>query len=483
MTAAGATSKPSPSSARLVGDDVQHLVAWYWCLKACAPGSDIEAVAVEADHSGNLDDVQVTFTDGRRYYAQVKAAVSAVGLANVAWLVDTSRSKTSLFKRLYESWDGLGRPAEGVALITSRPIDPGDDFLAERDHLNRLGRRVRRATGGPVAAVRAELADHIGCTEQDLCEFLDVLEVQLGQTEADWRHKVEDVSLAAGVRTGEDARALAVDYVRNWVKDTRDSKSASDLRAGVDRLGIRTETPRAVLLIEAVDRVPGVSDAAFSLDWLGHLRGDNPNNRRGAIEPDAWNGVLARDLNAARESLKAQGQMAVAVRGAMRLPTWFAVGAELREVANFDVAAFDRGRLWDSSTQTDRPFDVTVALDEPVAVDGAEVALVVEVSNSGREDVRDAFAGRPEIGRLVALNLDGGTDRRAFADGSEVMAAAVAIRDWIRRELRGTPRIHLVLVANGPFALFLGHLWDRVPPTTIYEDLAPGYEPAFRFTN
>ena len=60
------------------------------------------------------------------------------------------------------------------------------------------------------------------------------------------------------------------------------------------------------------------------------------------------------------------------------------------------------------------------------------------------------------------------------------MAAAVAVREWVRGRLTATD-IHIVLVGPAPFAFFLGHLWDRVPPTTIYEDLAPGYQAAFHF--
>jgi hypothetical protein len=64
--------------------------------------------------------------------------------------------------------------------------------------------------------------------------------------------------------------------------------------------------------------------------------------------------------------------------------------------------------------------------------------------------------------------------------GTDALAAAVAIRDWVRQNLAGAS-LHLVLETSGPFALLLGHMWDRVPQTTIYEDLAPGYELAFAF--
>ena len=62
------------------------------------------------------------------------------------------------------------------------------------------------------------------------------------------------------------------------------------------------------------------------------------------------------------------------------------------------------------------------------------------------------------------------------------MAFAVAVRDWARANVRDS-EIDLVLMTPAPFALFLGHLWDRIAPTTVNEDLVSGYQTAIRFSN
>ena len=82
MTALNATSKPSSSGARITGDDLQHLVVWYWCLRATADPYGITSVAVEADDAGNVDDVVVRFADGTSNFIQVKAAVASARLAS-----------------------------------------------------------------------------------------------------------------------------------------------------------------------------------------------------------------------------------------------------------------------------------------------------------------------------------------------------------------------------------------------------------------
>lgn len=476
MSVPGASPGPSQSGSRLVGDDVQHLVVWYWCLRAVVPRSGIASVEVEVDAVGNLDDVRVTFTDGAQTYWQVKAAVSAGHLANIEWL--TQPNGSSLIKRLYESWDKIGRPRDGVALITGRPLDPNDALLSNLDRLDHLGPRLRRSVTPKVVQARSDLAAHVGCDEAELYDFLDVLAIHVGQTEGHWRGKVDDAALAAGLRVGEEARAIGLNVVREWVKTTRSPKTADELAGLVGQLGLTARRPRSVIVVSAVD-VVDADPASRRLDWLPLLRGDTPETRRGAVDSDSWNGKMTADLDRLREDLLATDERSVAIRGAMRLPTWFAVGRALSDVAGFDIAVMDRGTLWEAGGSAPLP-DIQLQHDEAGLGPSGHVALAVQISSDGFDDVRDTFAGTVE--RLIAVTLPGGPHRRLFASDAAAFAGAVAVRDWVRRSLR-RKTIHLVLLSNGPFALFLGHLWDRVPPTTIYEDLAPGYESAFSFRN
>jgi hypothetical protein len=47
------------SGARLLGDDVQHLVVWYHVLRTQRADSTIIELAVEAAQAGNVDDLFV----------------------------------------------------------------------------------------------------------------------------------------------------------------------------------------------------------------------------------------------------------------------------------------------------------------------------------------------------------------------------------------------------------------------------------------
>jgi hypothetical protein len=58
---------------------------------------------------------------------------------------------------------------------------------------------------------------------------------------------------------------------------------------------------------------------------------------------------------------------------------------------------------------------------------------------------------------------------------------ALAVRDAVRRAVRTaeTRRIHLFMSGPAGGALLLGHFWNRVCTTLVYEDLSPGYWPTF----
>lgn len=479
-----ATTAPSASGARIGGDDLQHLVAWYWCLVSQNRHRRIASVAIEADHAGNVDDVVVRIDGGPDIYHQIKASVSGTGLAGSDWLMTPSPSGgPSILQKLYTSWSELDHSSASISLITSRPIDPTDPILKLLDRRNLLGPNLRRAnSGSKVAKGRKAWADHVHSSEEELCAFLDVLQFHLGQTEAEWRSKVTDVAMGAGVRFDEMALSVALGEVRNWVKTTRTERSPSQIADVIKRLELRAELPRAVVAVQAIDVEPGLEDAAAALDWIHLFRGNSPRSRRGLINAKGWRDQLPHDLQGVVAGLRSNGAHRVLVRGKMRLPTWFAVGTHLSDVAGFEVAAADRGELWIAESGDGSAAVFRILHEERVGA-GNEALLIVSISMDATSDAHKVLAANNAIGRLVTVTIDGGPDRRLIKNGPHAMACAVAIRDFARSLSRETPRVHLVLSCPGPFALFLGHLWDRIVPTQLYEDLVVDYEPAFEIRN
>lgn len=476
----GSISGPSASGARIGGDDLQHLIVWYWCLKTLVTQSDVAGVSVEATNAGAVDDVVVRYEDGHRSFFQVKAAVNATGIANVEWLCDVpKRSSNSILQRLHKSWVDLGKPLDGIALITSRPIGGDDEVFAGLNRRNRLGDHLRRSTKSNITNVREEIAVHLRCTTDEVCIFFDALAIHVGQTEAEWRDKVADISAGAGIKHDDVARFAALGEIREWVKQTRDEKDRTFVEETVERLGLRVEASRTVVTIQALVEEPVQNDELVFVNWMPLLRGSSADTRRGAVDPADWDGRMSSDLSDIANKLRSQRVDRVLVRGSMRLPGWFATGANLREVAGFNVALRNRGATWVADSMGTPEPPIGVIADNSTDTEGNDVMLTLALSAASTPDV-DVLAEVIEtVGRVVTLTVGNGPDRNLFSGAADTLAASLAIRNWVRKNLMSASNIHLVIIGSAPFAFFLGHLWDRVPPTRIYEDLAPGYEAAF----
>ncbi len=147
-------------------------------------------------------------------------------------------------------------------------------------------------------------------------------------------------------------------------------------------------------------------------------------------------------------------------------------------VTNTDIAVVQRGTLWTSDAPYRAP--IQPAITEIPTGQVSDIAIAVEIATPIATDVREFLHhSHVPVGRLVVLRPPGGARDNAIATPEDAAALAVGIRDAARRESRGN-RVHLFLAGPMGLALLLGHRWNRVAPTIVYEDLAAlGYEAAF----
>ncbi len=485
MSLASATPPPSASGARLTGDDTQHAIAWYHALRAVNPRAGITSIAVEAAHAGNVDDVVIRYVAPPDDYLQVKAAVAATEPATIAWLATpTARGGASILRRFY---DFYGRATTAghtprLQLITNRSIDPGDPILTLRDRHDRVADRLRRAHARNTVAARTALAEHLGASEEDACTFLECVRVRTDASEAAWTEQIEHLSLSLGLQATDAAVRLGVAEVREWVKTSRVEKTTVDINAAVDRLGLRIADPWEILVVQALDTEADTGDAAAVLDWVDRFAGDGARTRRGLRNPDDWNTVLRDELTAAERAMRTKR---VLVRGQARLPVWFAVGADLGRTRGYHLATVQNGELWSTDrTAPLAPALTTSPLRDPVP--GEPLALSVAISADPSDDAAGHLAAhQPSAGHL-RVALAAGIGSHALTGADHAWSTALAIRDEVRRIAVAVrpPTLHLFLAAPCGFALFLGHVWDRVPDTQTYEDLKTnGYQPAFLIRN
>jgi hypothetical protein len=480
----------SASGARIRGDDYQHLVAWIQILRALQPGSGITSIGIEDSDAGNADDVTTYRGDAPAEWYQVKSAVDAREPATMAWLMEPSRTGgPSILQRLCRAW--AQQKARGVKIVlqTNRPLAANDPILELRD--GRDGTVARRL--GEVSAnsrsgrARAEVALHLGILEDVLLQFFSDLSFRLGKLEAEVRIDALPLMYASGLRHDDEAVGIGIALVRQFITDGKRRLSMDDIQAAVRPLMRPGELPAASIVIQAIARDPTPDSALVALDWVDQFEGDEPRTRRWVRDPSAWNASFRPELQSLAPALRTHGHTRVLVRGYMRLPTWFTVGVELARTAGFEVVSLQNGVPWASWGDRER-FPIRLSVDEKLAGGGDELAMGLSLAADPSADaLKYIQQSMPGVGRYACLAPETGPSNIAVANAAQARDWAYGVRDLVREIVRegGVRKMHLFLATPAGAALLLGHLWDRMPTTQLYEDLGPvrGYEPSFVLRN
>lgn len=475
----------SPSSARIQGDDYQHLFAWYQALRLLGPDRDVRRIEVESSGAGNVDDVVVRGRDCPDEYIQVKYSVDARRPISSDWfttpLTPTGRSP---LQRFYRSWEQLraGGTEPAMTLFTNRALDPTDPLLCLRDGRRAvLGPRLaEEAAGSAAGRGRARWAAHLGVSEAELLGLLTHLSLRTDQ--GSWSGLVEAVSdrmRSVGLRARDVDVETGVAAIRSWVSRGLRAIDRDTLEDEIRRRALQDGPPYSTLLVEAVDHAPWFDDACRRLDWVALFEGDEPRARRQLRDPSLWSAKLRPEMVAAARSLKAAGADRVFVRGAMRLPLWFLAGAELPDVRGHRVGCLQHGAWW-TSEASPRPFEVE-SVWTALGL-GPELAVGLSVANQIGEDVlahctRQALP----VSDYVDIAPASGVGAEAIPDGASALGWALATRNAVRVAVRrsAAPKVHLFMSGPAGGALLLGHVWNRVGPTLVYEDVGAGYAPTF----
>jgi len=477
---------PRPSGARTAGDRYQWLVAWQACLTvlldaAAGAANPAVSVGVEVGDAGNVDDVVIRRSRPPHSYKQVKYAVDSSTPVNGDYLTAASRTGgPSILRKIAASWRQLtaaGEPVE-LAIVTNRAPDPADPLISGRDARTRL-LLPRAGEGGPGSArgkARAAWAKAADLTETRLLELLAVLDFDLARDRVHLEETVKQTMFAAGLRSDDLALAVAADWVAGQIVAGQRELGLDAIQGVVSRLALRRGPARTIVSVATLvpDRL--ADQAAYAIDWVDRFDGADAYTKRRPKAPATW-----QQLQADIEDIPARigATSHVGITGSFRLASAFTVGAALRMVTSTDIAVMQRGTPWPSDAPYTTPVTPTFAVYD--IGQGQDVAIAIEVASPMTADVQ-AFLQDQHIpvGRLVVFGPPGGPRDNAVTGPEHACALAVGLRDAARRAARAHLRVHLFLATPMGLAVLLGHRWNRIAPTIVYEDLAAlGYEAAF----
>jgi hypothetical protein len=479
---------PSPTSVRITGDHYQWLIAWEGCLallreNAARSENPVASVGVELDGAGNLDDVVLLRRTPPHTYTQVKYTVDSSTPVNEEYLTKPSKNGgPSVLKKIAKAWQKL--TADGVladlALFTNRAPDPADPLVAVRDSRSQLlmPKAGLQGARSALGIARARWAEAAGLSEEELRELLSVLRFDLARDQTHVQERLQLLMAVAGLRHDLEAVTCGADWVAKQVRAGHRTLTLDMVKAAVDTLGLRAGPARAVLSIATLKPDPLADDADYAIDWVDRFDGPDDFTKRRPLLPATW-AQLQADIEAAPARLPL-GTAAISITGSIRLAPTFLTGTAFRMVTGADLAVLQRGQLWSTSDPYDAPQPPTVheySLDQ-----GDELAVAIAVASDLTEDVVEYLREQQTpVSKLLVLTPPGGAKDRSIPDSAAANALAIGIRDVVRRATRTTPRIHLFIAGPMGLALLLGHRWNRLRPTVVYEDARTeqGYEAAF----
>jgi SMODS-associated and fused to various effectors sensor domain len=478
---------PSPSGARLAGDDYQHAFTLLYALKLVFANGNVTKVEMEVDGAGNVDDLIVHGSDAPTLYNQIKFVTSQKQPLEHTWFTTPpKKGQETPLRRFYDSYLRLTLPdgtRPEMALQTNRWPAAGDPLLACVGGAN--GKLVPRLSlekpGSKAGQIRREWAEHLGISEEELLAFLEHLAIRAGRDALD---ELEDKCGLAMRAAGycDDAASLlaAVGALRKLIEGGTRELDANAVRAICAELNLLAGPPRATLLVQALASDPWPESATASVDWVDLFDGEERSVRRQLRDPDGWNARLKSELVEAVEQIRRAKMKDVHVLGAMRLSTGLLVGQLLSEVAGFVVSVNGREGEWSSSSPK---HEFALERDTIEIGTGDEIAVAISISQPIKDDVL-AYIEEEQlpVASLHVYRPVGGASREAIPTPEHGAGAAAAISSALRED-NGRHRglLHLFIAAPLPLAVLVGHLWNRMPKTQLYEDLGAGggYFPSF----
>jgi hypothetical protein len=471
---------PSASGARLAGDDYQHILTWIHALKLLLIEGGVTKIEFEADNAGNVDDLVVQRADGPTLYHQIKFVVSQKDPLTHEWFTTPPpKAKRSPLQRFHESYSKLtaadGTPPE-MALHTNRLPAPGDPILAlvSGTDCKLVPRLAAERSGSAAGKLRKAWAEHLGISEPDLLAFLGSLAIRSGRDALDdLQEQCAWAMRAVGYRADAATLLAVVGALRELIRKGRRELDADAVRTLANSLQLLASPPRATLLVQALVADPWPETATASVDWVDLFEGEDAGTRRQLKDPSGWNDRLKPELSCAVERIRRARLTDVDVRGTMRLATGLLVGQQLSEVGGFKVAAMGREGEWASDGERE-----TVPIEqESIHIgQGEDVAVALAISQPIRDDVVSYIRTQNlPVGQLVVYTPPGGPSRDAIKTPADGVGLAAATSAALREETRNhRGDVHVFQACPLTFSIIVGHLWNRMPRTVIYEDLGPG---------
>ncbi len=490
-------------SARLKGDDYQHLYSWYLALELLRPGSHVAKVCIENEKAWSADDVTIEYTPESGLpdrFHQIKFHVDHRNSYSTASFIEHEPNSSSLLQKLYRTWQNLrveakGRPIE-IHFLSNWTWDSSDRLkscMSGSD--NSLTDEFYRATvRSRLGQLRQQWVEHLGLQPADIVDFFEfagTLRLWLGFACFDWVKRVAMERMAyLGLKSDDSAILVAVGIIREWIKAGTQIITADVLREAFDKHDLYLppdEEPSVHVYLTTIKEQQFDINPDFLIDWRRHFLGKPTQKGHSLADPSDWNRTLLPELEALEATINAgMSCRLVRARGLARLSAWFAFGFTFSEVNRYTIEVDQQGQHWRTDSTPSPDFSLIhegPTTGEVIDGEGTTVAVGISVTGSLAEDVREHLEHRREkVASLLLLQPNRGLGHDCIRGAGDAVALAVSAKSVMREFAKHWRASRLLLYYFGPLAgaCFVGHRLNAVcREIQLMENQQPGYEPAF----
>lgn len=214
-----------------------------------------------------------------------------------------------------------------------------------------------------------------------------------------------------------------------------------------------------------------------------HVRSDRMGERAGALEIDAtafsgagdypdpsvWRSALVTPLLSTAAWAKKAGYVRVDLSGSFRLSTGFGIGWAFRSAIGFEIEVPTKTGPWPTDAHGKHGVpNPPCSIDQATSLLGDRLLVGIGVIRDPGPAIAKTFGLENQDRILLASQPQALTD--AFETQACVQTVKSAVAEAVAR--LSPARIDLFYVGPSSFAVALGHRWNALPPTQLYEFVA-----------
>lgn len=271
-------------SARLKGDDYQHLYSWLVALELLLPGKKAKTVTIEDSSAGAVDDVTARYEDDAdtpdKFY-QLKYHVDQRSEYSSDSLIARKDNESSLLEKFWRTWKLLKnelRPVE-LYLISNWVWDSTDAFRAVIDGESNSVKpdffSASKRSG--LGKIREKWRLAVNADEAEFKEFIQTLRLRCGYDCSDeLAARVVERMERLGLKSDVAALLIVVGVVRNWIKKGKQQLVRGDIEKIITDYDLRAEDAEAsvTVYLNTVKTQKFEIQPDYLLDWRDYFEGD-----------------------------------------------------------------------------------------------------------------------------------------------------------------------------------------------------------------